>query len=474
MYCMAEKTDFIDILYDSLNNKQEWFNKERLPQMLEAYRLVFTCVKNLNELFVEKSLIEADPYKLDRRISDIVVPDTNIFPEPETSVVLGTRLSEYETMLDFICTYLVFSVENISFSRIKLLLEFNAVFSWENLVANSTSPNTRALATIVMNAKNSSNNVAVSMINDSVEKCASALASINSMLRELADFQKELYKGKLRKDILAHPEFNAQNALTSPENELSEIKRVYVKVFGKKNFVSEYIAEIISEDQGAQKDKRREMLLKKLAIVSKVSKKETKQIDVHEMLMSAVYSLGAISPILEQLHSKLAENFDLLFAKKKSFFNSLGALLKRMFGLPEKERTCLVTVKNAKTGIPEQTKINVNSVLGDIERKSHLYLLISSKGSEYKKIESASEDTALIFLNKQVSECQQFYSLINALDEHFKKYVDIMYRNKIKGLKIDLTSLRNAIINVNKKRGDYVSNKEEIEQMKKLGIKDDV
>jgi hypothetical protein len=100
--------------------------------------------------------------------------------------------------------------------------------------------------------------------------------------------------------------------------------------------------------------------------------------------------------------------------------------------------------------------------------------LISSKGSEYKKIESASEDTALIFLNKQVSECQQFYSLINALDEHFKKYVDIMYRNKIKGLKIDLTSLRNAIINVNKKRGDYVSNKEEIEQMKKLGIKDDV
>ena len=82
MYCMAEKTDFI--LLSSIKSPS------------------FTCVKNLNELFVEKSLIEADPYKLDRRISDIVVPDTNIFPEPETAVVLGTRLSEYETMLDFI------------------------------------------------------------------------------------------------------------------------------------------------------------------------------------------------------------------------------------------------------------------------------------------------------------------------------------------------------------------------------------
>ena len=76
-------------------------------------------------------------------------------------------------------------------------------------------------------------------------------------------------------------------------------------------------------------------------------------------------------------------------------------------------------------------------------------------------------------MNKQISECQQFFSLITALDEHFKKYVDIMNRNKIKGLKIDLTSLRNAIIAVNKKRGDYISNKEEIEQMKKLGIQDD-
>ena len=42
--------------------------------------------------------------------------------------------------------------------------------------------------------------------------------------------------------------------------------------------------------------------------------------------------------------------------------------------------------------------------------------------------------------------------------------------NEVKGLKIDLSSYRNAIINANKKRGEYASAKEEIEQMKKLGI----
>ena len=111
------------------------------------------------------------------------------------------------------------------------------------------------------------------MINDSVEKSASALTNINLILKELADFQKELYKGKLRKDILSHPEFDVEKANSSPENELSEIKRVYVKVFGKKHFISEYVAEIISEDQGSQKERRRELLLKKLSIKSKTAKK---------------------------------------------------------------------------------------------------------------------------------------------------------------------------------------------------------
>jgi hypothetical protein len=38
-------------------------------------------------------------------------------------------------------------------------------------------------------------------------------------------------------------------------------------------------------------------------------------------------------------------------------------------------------------------------------------------------------------------------------------------------MKIDLDSFRNAIINVNKKRGEYISIREEAEQLQKLGIK---
>ena len=77
------------------------------------------------------------------------------------------------------------------------------------------------------------------------------------------------------------------------------------------------------------------------------------------------------------------------------------------------------------------------------------------------------------FLNKQIMENQSLHTLINALDEHFKANVDTFLKMKVKGLKIDLSSYRNSIINVNKKRGEYVSYYEEIEQMKKLGIRND-
>ena len=40
-------------------------------------------------------------------------------------------------------------------------------------------------------------------------------------------------------------------------------------------------------------------------------------------------------------------------------------------------------------------------------------------------------------------------------------------------MQIELSSMRNSIVNANKKRGEYASFKEENEQMQKLGIKDD-
>ena len=471
-----EEYNFDAELQAALSKKQEWYNSESLQELLNEYRLMHTCVKNLYECFVKKSLIQPDPYRLDKKISEIVVPESSPFSESEIPKVFGARFSDYETMLDFICTYFRFSTENFSIQSVKKLLDLNKVFDWEDLSMNSSRMNTRALAMTINNAKTNSPNVVQSMINDSVAKCTQSSVVISKMLNELGVFLRELFKGGLRKDLFEHPDFDKAKAAESAEAEQAEIRRLYTKVTGKKTMYTDLIAEIVEEDHGPDKERKQAAVLDRLTIkgTSKVEKKKAAGPDTKEMLMQAIMALGAMSPTLTQLHAKLGENFTLLYQKKNTFFNKLMAALRKVFHIAEKERVCNLPVKDAKTGTERIQKINVNDFLTDLSRKERVYNGIGMKGNEYQKINASNEDAILAFVNKQISEVQSIFVIINSLDAYFKKEVDTEFKVKVKGMQIELSALRNSIINANKKRGEYASFKEEHAQMQKLGLADNV
>ena len=467
-----EEEKFRAELQQALSAKQEWYNSECLQELLGQYRLMHSCVKNLYECFVKKSLIVPDPYRLDKKISTITVPESTPFAESDISNIFGTRFSDYETMLDYICTYFRFSTENLTLGNVKKLLDFNKVFEWDDLSMNNSRMNTRALAITIGHAKTGAPSVVQSMINDSVAKCAQSVKAIGKMLNELGVFQRELYKGGLRKDLFEHPDFDKAKAAESPEAELAEIKRLYSKVTGKKNFYADLVNEIIEEDHGPNKEQKQAAVLEKLSIKSTGKTEEKKKAgpDTKEMLMQSVLAIGACAPTLIQLHSKLSENFDILFTKKSSFWNKLKALFAKAFNLKEKERICQVAVKDAKTGVERVQKLNVSQFMAELGKKERIYNGIGMKGNEYQRIESANEDAILGFVNKQISELQSDFVMINSLDAYFKKEVANEFKAKVKGMQIELSALRNSIINANKKRGEYASYKEEAEQMRKLGI----
>ena len=471
-----EEYNFDAELQAALSKKQEWYNSESLQELLNEYRLMHTCVKNLYECFVKKSLIQPDPYRLDKKISEIIVPESSPFSESEIPKVFGARFSDYETMLDFICTYFRFSTENFSIQTVKKLLDLNKVFDWEDLSMNSSRMNTRALAMTINNAKTNSPNVVQSMINDSVAKCTQSSVVISKMLNELGVFLRELFKGGLRKDLFEHPDFDKAKAAESAEAEQAEIRRLYTKVTGKKTMYTDLIAEIVEEDHGPDKERKQAAVLDRLAIKgsSKVEKKKAAGPDTKEMIMQAILALGAMAPTLTQLHAKLGENFTLLYQKKNTFFNKLMAVLRKAFHISEKERVCNLPIKDAKTGTERTQKINVNEFLTDLSRKERVYNGIGMKGVEYQKINASNEDAILSFVNKQISEVQSIFVIINALDAYFKNEVDTEFKVKVKGMQIELSALRNSIINANKKRGEYASFKEEHAQMQKLGLSDNV
>ena len=473
-----EEVEFSKVLQEEVNKKLEWYNSFELQNMLNQYRLIHSCVKNLYDMLVRRSLITNDPYRLDKRISEIVLPDSQSFPDTDIPVIFGARLSDYETMLDFICTYFRFSVENLTIQKIKKMISFNNFFDWEEISVNSPNANTRAFAIVLEESKKGCDSVNLSMIGDSLQKCFTTTSDINKELKQLAVFQRELYKCELRKDIFEHPEFRIEKAKVSEESELAEIKRIYGKVASKRQrpFYNDLISEIIQEDHAPDKEKIQEAVLKKVRIEQDTKKKKTvkKQApDNRKMLMGAVSAIGVLAPIISTLYAKLSENFDILFENKKTFFSRLSSFFKKIFGIGEKKRVIFLPVKDYKTSLEKEQRVPVAEFLHELSKRVHIYNGIATKGPEYTKVEGASEEAILNFVTKQVSEMQALFNFIKSLDGYFKTNVDSISKNRLRSVQMELSTFRNAIINVNKKRGEYVSYKEESEQMKKLGIVDE-
>ncbi|MBQ7753148.1 MAG: hypothetical protein IJR80_05785 [Treponema sp.] len=241
---------------------------------------------------------------------------------------------------------------------------------------------------------------------------------------------------------------------------------------GKIPLYTDLVNDIIQEDFAEDKDKRRAAIFQRLQIKQVVKKEDHKKKgpDTKALVLESVFAVGGLAPTIQTLHSKLDDDFKLLFAKKKGFFSMLAAAIKKAFKLKEKELTVDVSIKDAKSEMGRTETIKVNDFMTGLAQKERIYNGIANRGPEFNKIISANEESILGFVTKQLSEAKSLFSIINALDIHFKKEVDVINRPKVKGLQIELSALRNSIVAINKKRGDYLSVKEEQDQMKKLGI----
>ena len=122
-------------------------------------------------------------------------------------------------------------------------------------------------------------------------------------------------------------------------------------------------------------------------------------------------------------------------------------------------------------GIPVREKVNYTSFHNDLERKIRILSPMASRGAATTKLESMQEEQLVGFLERNIRELQSLHRTLNALDEFFKAEVDREDRDKIRGIKPELATIKNAILRANSKRHEYSAQKEEEEQLKRLGVR---
>lgn len=468
---MADNENFNQKIITAVAEKEQWFNNTELPKAQDNYRLHLSCVRNLFEALVRRGLINPDPYKKDKKVTSIVLPDTEQFIDTDRASVIGLRLSDYESVIDYICNYSRFTVDQFNMDKIKKLLELNNVFAWTNLSPSSTKSNTRCLFMLINELRNGAPQLTLSLIKDSMTKTQVAISEINETLKKLATFIREKYKAGIREKILENEGFDKEKAYASTGAFITEVKRLFPTCMGRKSFVNELVTELAQEELATNKDEIRNTLLKSLEIKEEAALVQENKIDVHEILLDALRILGSTADQYAVVIEKIEANHQLIQSSHNSLKDKILRFIRRLFNMDEPVTDYEVQIVDKRTDTKKHETVHFNEFVNSLRKRTANYAAFATKTSPgYQKL-SAQKDTVILdYLNKQSVENNHIFAILTGLDELFKQEVKPTERSKIRGISMELTSIKNILVKSNSVRAEYASYVEEQEQMKKLGV----
>lgn len=468
---MEQEQNFSDVLFQAVMERQKMFDSFLLPKMQEEYRISQSAAKTIRTVLIKKGIIHDDPYKYDSKINEIQVPPEDSFTDTERAAVIGRRLSQYEAMLDYMSNYYSFTCDFITTDRVGKLVALNRTFTWEAFSNTSTRVNTKGLADLVYNLRSGNDPLSISIVNDALTQLSKSTQNITKTLKGLTEFHRERYKVAVRKLVMPGAVIDPDRVLTNMRDTVNEIKRSFAATMKGQPFYNELIEEILKEDYSPDHAVMQQELLARLSVAQADTAKAAKQETLKPVLMDGVRILGGVSPQMDELAVKIAENHHVLKSAERSFFDKLAAVLRKAFNIPEKDEAIQITTVDPITQTGKRESLKVPEFVDELRHRSRIYAGFSIKTSPaYQKIESQEEPEILDLLTRHIAEINVLLKQCAGLDNYFKQNAAPLDRERIRGVKVEISSLRNSLNKANQCRAEYASQLEEQQQLKKLGI----
>jgi hypothetical protein len=458
---MAQE-EFMTALKNAIDSRQTWFERSELPKLKEEFRTFHSSVSSLYLLFVQKGQITEDPYKNDMKLNDIgIPPESGAIAENSIRDQLGLRLSALDNQLDFLCNFYEYTIPQFSQNKIKIMLGIIRYIDWPRLTPESQSFTTRALAQVLTDARRSvvSEQVSAKLLTDSIHSLEKGTKVILSSLKQISDFNREIYKYDLRLRLTSK----------MSDANLANIKKRMAAEMPSVPFYQELVEEILNEDFSRDSDSLQEKLLNKLAVAGE--KKVTKgTVSFKPVLIDGLNAIGACSATLQEIKEKIEQNHDVLAAQAKGFFIKIKKLLAQMSNKESEPVIYELEYADPLKGAPVKEKLNYKIFYMELEKRISILVALALNGSASKKLSGMEENQLIEILHQNIKNVQKLHGTLTGLDEYFKKEVDKSERVKIKEIKPELSALKSAQAKAQEKLQEYNSLKEEDEQFKRLGI----
>ncbi|MDR2398295.1 MAG: hypothetical protein LBD74_05990 [Spirochaetaceae bacterium] len=447
-------------LSEAIALKREHIEKSILSTLKEDLRAFYTAYQALYGMLLTKGMVKEDPYRQDVQIAEIQIPETGAIPENEKNKQLTIRLASYDAQLDVLVNFYQFNTTYFTLDRIKRVLGLIKYIDWINLTPDSSSPITQAVAEITNQLRQGADALGLGGIVGLIQRLSRLSRSILASLKVLFDFNREVYKLDVRTAV-------SGKIHEGKKLSLGELKKLMAANMPGKPVYSELLEEVIKEDYSASGTELRERVLKSLKVEEKKQKAAPQEVPYKQYLVEGVQIISSLAPTLAEIEAKLQVNEGVLANRKLSFWAKVKRFLVRMSGR-EPDPVMYELVYEHSGASPVRETINLNELRNKITKKAKQFA--SAQAMTPARVNSLKEEQLTSFLEHGIKDVQSLYKILNALDAYFKQKVDTEDRSQIKGIKPELSTLKNTYLKANQRRSDYTLFKEEAEQLKKLNL----
>jgi hypothetical protein len=460
---MAESgsQNFTDTLQQVLITRKDWLEKSELGKLKENLRTFHTSYASLYNIYLKKKLINEDPYKQETKISELEVPESGVYQEGKRAEQLSIRLSNLDNQLDYLVNFFQLSIEYLNMERIKRIVGLVRYIDWTGLSPDSQSLMTKAVAEMTVQAKAGVDTLTLSIIAESQSRLSKTTAAIMGTLKDLNTFYRESYKLSVRQKIT--------QAMSSNEATPDNIKKKMPSAMPGSHFYKELIEEIIKEDYTPSGQDLRDTLLNSLMVKGEKQKAAKQAVNFKSILLSGIQVIGGASNSLIEIGAKIDENNSVMESHKKGFLFTIKELIRQITNAEPEDVIYNVEYIDNTKGVPVKERVNFHLLRDEMDKKAKI-LNSFIRGPAYQKLSNMTEEQIIGYLEKNINDIQNLHKILGALDDYFKANASPEDRSKIKGIKPELSAMKNSYVKANQLRFEYSAQKEEEQQLKSLGI----
>lgn len=474
MPTMAEEQTFVHRLENALEGKRASLDRQELTRLKESFKLFQGSFHAISNVLLKKGVIHEDPYKYEMKISDVQNPPDAPFLESERAEQMSLRISQFEAYTEFLINYYQFDTDFLSIGRIKRLLGFVKYFNFLSFQETSTAPSTRGLAELVGFVRKGNDPMSSGILSEALGQLERSTKDILAALKTLSEFQREAYKLEIRNLVMPGLEIDADLGMKRREEALRKIRAKFSEVASDRPFFPELVAEILDEDCAPDGESRREELLRRLAVAEEKKAVKVQAKSYKGVLVEGIRILAGAGTQLEDCVVKLSANSAVIQTADRGFMVQLRKMLRKLFAGGEGALSYEVPVLDPVTGEKRAETIDFGPFIEEGTRKARLLSsLLQRSGPTMKRLEAAPDDHVFKFLERNIEELQRLIRRLNALDDYFKSVFPAEEKARFRGIKSEITTIKNCIIKANQKKHEFHAQVEEEEQLRRLGVRSD-